>query len=148
MNVGAIDGMPDPKAYPGYPTSASFWYTNYTMLPGDVKPTIPDQPAANESGSLRTYQNWNLHKVYPQAPDEPIDLYANHPWRAPGRAPIWSPCGVAGGNPDGCPRGNPTTHAPSGNPCNVAETCGCGGGGFARGPDAREFPFKDKVVTT
>lgn len=140
--------MPDPKQYPGYPTSASFWYTNYTMLPGDVKPTIPDQPAANESGSLRTYQNWNLHKIYPQAPDAPIDLYANHPWRAPGRAPIWSPCGVAGGNPDGCPRGNPTTHAPSGNPCNVAETCGCGGGGFARGPDAREFPFKDKVVTT
>ena len=32
------------------------------------------------------------------------DFFSQHPWRAPGTAPLHSPCGVAGGNPQGCPK--------------------------------------------
>ena len=28
---------------------------------------------------------------------------ARHPWKAPGSAPVFAACGVAGGNPLGCP---------------------------------------------
>ena len=31
------------------------------------------------------------------------DYFARHPWRAPGSARLYSGCGVAGGNPEGCP---------------------------------------------
>jgi hypothetical protein len=33
----------------------------------------------------------------PNFPDKPIDIYTNHPWKHPGKAPIWSPCGIGGG---------------------------------------------------
>jgi len=59
------------------------------------------------------------------------DWTTKNPWRAPGTAPIFSPCGVDGGNPWGCPVGNPTPY-------------GCQGGGYGLGPDARaryvDFP--------
>eukprot|EP00664_Eupelagonemidae_sp_cell27_P001016 gene1016-9849_t len=37
------------------------------------------------------------------APDSPIDIYTNHPWRHPGKSMTYSPCGIGGGNPKGCP---------------------------------------------
>ena len=47
----------------------------------------------------------NLKPLYPdnpQVPDAPIDIYTDHPWKHPGKAPVWSPCGIGGGNPRGC----------------------------------------------
>merc|ERR1712087_241058 len=49
----------------------------------------------------------------------------HNPWRAPGTAPLYSPCGADGGNPMGCPRGN-------------ADPAGCAGGGYGHGPTAEE----------
>jgi len=46
------------------------------------------------------------------------------PWMAPGSAFIYSPCGIQGGNPLGCPVGDEGSST-------------CPGGGFAFGPDAR-----------
>merc|ERR1712167_215495 len=40
---------------------------------------------------------------------------------------VFSPCGVDGGNPQGCPVGHPGTD-------------GCNGGGYGHGPDGRSFP--------
>ena len=58
-----------------------FWFNNYTFV---EKPTLFDP-------KLRTY---------PHTTEEKKILH--HPWRAPGRAPVVTPCGAAGGNPNGC----------------------------------------------
>ena len=62
------------------------------------------------------------------------DWTKTHPWRAPGTAAVHSPCGIDGGNPTGCPAGNPSP-------------AGCAGGGYGNGPDARAFNFTDVVTT-
>lgn len=54
-----------------------------------------------------------------------------NPWMAPGSAPVWSPCGYDGGNPWGCPKGNP-------------QKDGCVGGGYGHGPDGRTLPGNTK----
>ena len=71
----------------------------------------------------------------PKVPDEPIDIYTMHPWHHPGRAPVWSPCGIGGGNPRGCFK--PGTNIPT--PCPE--------GAAQNGPDARYFPFPDVKTT-
>ena len=60
-------------------------------------------------------------------------LLQTHPWRHPGSAPVFSPCGVAGGNPDGCPVGGPEGECP--------------GGGFGYGPRAEDIGWEDIVTT-
>jgi len=77
------------------------WFTNWTFIPGER--TIPD--------ALLTFAK---NKGTPR----------NHPWFAPGAAPVWSPCGISGGNPEGCPTGDQTHRD-------------CPGGGYAHGIDAR-----------
>ena len=64
---------------------------------------------------------------------------ARNPWMSPGSAPVFFPCGVAGGNPDGCPPGEPARPGQD-----------CGGvykGGWSYGPAAEQFQF-DEVVST
>ncbi|KAK3257674.1 hypothetical protein CYMTET_33251 [Cymbomonas tetramitiformis] len=58
------------------------------------------------------------------------------PWRAPGSAPVFSPCGIAGGNPLGCPVG---AKQPVGTPCP--------GGGDAYGSDALNTSFPEAITT-
>lgn len=92
------------------------WYTNWTFISGEA--TIPD------GSPLITYKN--------ACHSSPLcDWTKTHPWRAPGSAPIFSPCGHDGGNPDGCPVGNPSA-------------AGCGGGGYGHGPDARALKGNTK----
>jgi len=86
------------------------WFSNYTFIPGE--PTL--DPA------LWTY---------------PYPFFARHPWRAPGHAPVWSPCGAAGGNPRGCPIGD-EKHGKN-----------CPFGGYSYGPLAEQFSFPDVVTT-
>jgi hypothetical protein len=58
-----------------------------------------------------------------------------HPWTAPGTAPISSPCGIDGGNIEGCPNGNPGKD-------------GCAAGGYGHGPDARKwYQTRQRFVT-
>lgn len=84
------------------------FYTNNTVIPGE---------ATIQAGSP-------LLTMLPGLSKE--DWTANHPWRAPGTAPIESPCGVDGGNPQGCPAGNPKGD-------------GCAAGGYGHGPDGRSL---------
>jgi len=81
------------------------WYTNYTFIPG--KATLPEH--------MRTYTISS----------------SNNPWYAPGTAPVHGPCGVDGGNPDGCPPGNPDPFA-------------CAGGGRGHGDDGRTLKGNTK----
>lgn len=101
-----------------YGPCVAHWFTNGTTIPGE--PTLRE--------ALRTYMDYEFVKGIK------TDWTRKHPWRAPGTARVDSPCGVLGGNPEGCPRGNPSHD-------------GCPSGSWGRGPDARSVKFP-KVVTT
>ena len=100
------------------------WFTNDTIIPG--KPTMPAKSA------LRTYGKSGAG-IYPGAGGHKFD---KNPWWAPGTAPVHSPCGINGGNPTGCPAGDPNSRGKM-----------CPGGGTGWGPDAlhQQWP---KAATT
>jgi len=83
-----------------YPGCSCMWHMNYTFI---EKQTLFDP-------KLRTY----LHAESPT-------YVLKHPWLAPGSAHIDSPCGVGGGNINGC-NGECTQQ-----------------GGYPKGPKAEEF---------
>ena len=95
------------------------WYTNYTMKEGET--TIDE--------SMRTFAN--IEPMYE-------DYVRNNPWMAPGSAKVFSGCGVAGGNPLGCPEGSPSL---------PGQDCSPYGGGYSYGPRAEDFEFNDVVTT-
>jgi len=89
------------------------YFTNFTFIPGEA--TIPkDSP-------LRTYKDIQGAESF----------YAKNPWRAPGSAPLASPCGFGGGNPKGCDGG-----------------ADCPGGGYGFGVDALNQTWDHPVTTT
>jgi len=61
--------------------SACLWFNNYTFIPG--KPTLDP----SMSSLPQKFEEFSLKK---------------HPWTSPGSAPLYSPCGAAGANPNGC----------------------------------------------
>merc|ERR1711872_381319 len=111
--IGMTPGLQCAAGNPG----ACMWFTNYTFIPG--YPSSPDD--------MRTFQDMYIEGM------GNYDWTTKNPWRAPGTAPLYSPCGVAGGNPDGSPVGGPEGDCP--------------GGGFGYGP-AAEFVEFPGVVTT
>jgi len=99
--------------------AACFWFTNYTFIPNErtIDRSMSSFPQIFDTGYL-----------------------TKMPWSAPGSAPIFSPCGVGGGNPNGCPDGSSQGFAEE-----------CPGGGYSYGPLAEEFyvdPGFPDVVTT
>ena len=92
------------------PSNGCEWYSNSTHIKG--KPTI------GEDSPLRTY------KPVPGCPmfKGMSSCWNSTPWRAPGTADVFSPCGIEGGNPKGC--------GPSHQ---------CIEGGFEFGPDGRSL---------
>jgi len=97
--------------------AACMWFTNYTMIPGS--PTLP--------ADMRTFQDMYIEGM------GNFDWTSHNPWRAPGSAPVYSPCGIGGGNPDGCPVGGAEGQCP--------------GGGYAYGPAAEDVEFPDVITT-
>ena len=99
----------------------SQWYSNGTHIPGNR--TLPE--------FATTYQKTCDGKnPNPVARATCAGMQSN-PWMAPGSAPVWSPCGVDGGNPEGCPVGN-------------RGRSGCQSGGYGHGPDGRTLPGNTK----
>ena len=113
----SIDDLPAGK---GAGTNC-FWFTNDTFIPH----------SATLDNSLRTYRNVEIFPGY-----GPLDYTKNNPWRSPGSAHVHSPCGNAGGNPNGCPIGAPRN-----------EGFDCPGGGWSHGPNAENYPFEDVPIT-
>ena len=62
------------------------------------------------------------------------------PWMVPGSAPIFSPCGVNGGNPFGCPAGRDNRTRTRFNPCHK--------GGWAFGRPATDYGWQHAASTT
>lgn len=97
----------------------SQWYSNGTTIPGNR--TLPDAAVSykknSESSNPVVKSTW--------------ESMQKNPWMAPGTAPVWSPCGHDGGNPQGCPVGNPGRS-------------GCQQGGYGHGPDARSLAGNSK----
>jgi len=96
------------------------WFTNWTHTDGEV--TLPSD--------MRTYKDYDKQDGIPFFnPD-----FTPNPWMKPGTANVLSPCGVAGGNPDGCGGGYD-----------------CPGAGYGYGKDARYYRdvdwFKNVPVT-
>jgi len=108
-DAGCIPGTGRPNTPGGVEGDAKHcavhWYTNYTFHTGPA--TLPD--------NMRTFKFSD----------------ARTPWYAPGTAPVHSPCGIDGGNPEGCPAGNPDPFA-------------CAGGGRGHGDDGRTLPGNTK----
>ena len=74
---------------------------NYDHCPGEsIKPTL-----------LPKYRTANRHAT----PGSELDVFKYNPWRAPGRAPTFDACGMAGGGPV------PTTAAAEYNPTKFAK---------------------------
>jgi len=119
-NIGISPGLQCKGVYPvgvgGSQQGACMWFNNDTSIPGP--------PTIKQNSPLRTY--YDTINGY--------DVFQKMPWRAPGSAKIYSPCGIAGGNPYGCPAGSADQHE-------------CPGGGFSNGPDARNYSF-DRIVVT
>lgn len=86
-----------------------YWFSNYTFV---VERTMP------ADSIMRTYA----------ISDPDYKLFGNNPWAAPGAAEVFSPCGIYGGNPVGCPPNS--GEGKKGDPCGL--------GGFAYGVDALE----------
>ena len=117
MSGFSIDDLPAGK----HAGTSCFWFTNDTFIPHS--PTLDN--------SMRTYRD---AEIIPGL--SPIDYTKNNPWRSPGSAHVHSPCGNAGGNPNGCPIGSPR-----------GEGFDCPGGGWSHGPNAEDYPFEDVPVT-
>merc|ERR1711936_628815 len=62
------------------------WFSNYTFISGP--PTLPED--------MRSFQDMYIEGL------GNCDWTKTNPWRSPGSATLYSPCGVGGGNPDGC----------------------------------------------
>jgi len=122
MSGLSIDDLP---AGP-YAGTSCYWFTNDTFIPHS--PTLDN--------SMRTYRDEEIISGF-----GPLDNTKHHPWRSPGSAPVYSPCGAAGGNPNGCPIGSPRglLSSPRG--------FDCPGGGWSYGPNAEDYPFDDVPIT-
>ena len=93
-------------------------FSNKVKIPGE--PTIPEDMAQNDI------------KCVGQA-----GAKNDHPWNAPGTAPVFGPCGTLGGNPFGC-HGNKTGH--------FGDCCGNNCDGFALGKNAETYDWPGTVA--
>ena len=102
---------------PGGFLLGSFWFSNWTFIPG-ARTLPPRSP-------LLTFPRGGR--------------FEGTPWLAPGSASPFSPCGVEGGNPSGCPPGR--------QPKPGGGQQLCPGGGFGWGRDALQTAFPNAVHT-
>ena len=145
---GTIGLTPGGFMHGDYETAPNMWFTNWTFIPG--KPTLDPSLYSMPDFHGSAYEVWDkVHCFtssgygdvcptwYPTYPDR-------NPWMAPGTAPLFSPCGIAGGNPlgiQGC------DYKTTSDGKVVPGTEFCTWGGYSFGPDARDLEWPDAVFT-
>eukprot|EP00937_MAST-01D_sp_MAST-1D-sp2_P000150 g150.t1 len=142
-------------------TSALAWFNNYTWVnKSTLDPSLRTWQDATQADlksmkNVLGFQNFMpelisggfLNKPLPT--EGTVDLTRRMPWRAPGYAPLDSPCGVAGGNGRGFTALSGELFTAS------AQLVDLDGGlmqqttdgGYGFGPDARIYRFRDVVET-
>jgi len=123
-----------------YKTAPNMWYNNWTFIPGE--PTLDPSLYGMPDFHGDAYIIWDKKHCFTD-PGAPYDVCPTwyptnadrNPWMAPGSAPVFSPCGIAGGNPFGVEG------------CEGGEDDFCTWGGYQYGPDARTIDLKDAVFT-
>jgi len=116
------------------------WFSNWTLIPEDQEATLDPLFFTVPDFHGDAWSIWDrvnclaiegLHYDVCKAwyPINP----ARNPWMAPGTAPVFSPCGWGGGNPEGC------GGVPFGQECP--------GGGYSVGFDSRSVVWNDTVTT-
>ena len=116
------------------------WFSNWTTIPEDQEATIDPLFFTVPDFHGDAYTIWDRVNCF-LFEDVDYDVCkawyptdpARNPWMAPGTAPVYSPCGWAGGNPEGC------GGVPYGKECP--------GGGFSIGYDSLDVIWNDTVTT-
>jgi len=127
---------------PGGEDPAIMWFTNWTFIPDEQEATLPAALSTIpdfHGGAASVWDRVNCFLMDEYGYDYdicrawyPVDP-ARNPWMAPGTAPVFSPCGWQGGNPEGC------GGVPAGEECP--------GGGTSQGVDARHVDWEEVVTT-
>ena len=142
-------------------TSALAWFNNYTWVNSStLDPSLRTWQDATQADlksmkNVLGFQNFMPELIssgflnQPLPTEGAVDLTRRMPWRAPGHAPLQSPCGVAGGNGRGFVALSGELFTESAKLVDAE-----GGlmqqttdGGYGFGPDARIYRFKDVVET-
>jgi len=122
----------------------TMWFTNSTVVPEEFGCSVDTNP--RKCQIEEDLVDLTFGKVPPQL-ETGVRTYGHRfPWVAPGRAPIHSPCGCGGGNPDGC----------SGRDDEIFGLC-CGHhsgewesncDGYAHGKNLETLEFPEPIITT
>ena len=116
------------------------WFSNWTFIPEEQEATLNPLFSTVPDFHGDAFTVWDRVNCFLLEGVDydvcrgwyPVDP-AKNPWMAPGSAPVFSPCGWAGGNPQGCG--------------GVPEYEGCPGGGFSIGYDSLDVIWNDTVRT-
>merc|ERR1712212_494091 len=126
-----------------YEFAPNMWYTNWTFIPGEatLDPslyTFPDfhGDAIEVWDRVHCFNIEELGSWSDVCPTWYPTYMEKNPWMAPGSAEVFSPCGIAGGNPYGIEGCDDHNHDKF-----------CTWGGYSWGPDARDIDLTDAVWT-
>ena len=116
IGCGSLDLPPEAECSDSGGDCDENWYANNVKIPGNATNLPPEMFPSGECGK------------------------EDHPWHAPGTAPIYSPCGTAGGMPNGC---NDDGEGEFGDCCGSDGKCGS----WAFGPNAENVEWPDMPIT-
>jgi len=126
-----------------YEFAPNMWYTNWTFIPGEatLDPslyTFPDfhGDAIEVWDRVHCFNIEELGSWSDVCPTWYPTYMEKNPWMAPGSAEVFSPCGIAGGNPYGIEGCDDHDHDKF-----------CTWGGYSWGPDARDIDLSEAVWT-
>ena len=105
---------------------ACFWFSQGTTIGCEHATGAPSNPNTKSfcNSTMKATVNDPTLRTYNRAAaaGTAADLYKHNPWRAPGSAPVFHPCGMAGGGPHqqgGEAEYTPTKIAKQGDPGSV-----------------------------
>ena len=140
-----VQNMPDDTEFTAYsgaqPDCIEYWFSDHVTIPGAKNSNLPYEFSQPEYLCLIGAGVAVEHSDYP--------------WTAPGTAPVLSPCGVMGGNPNGCLNDGsgsfgdvcPCQRTYVNVPKNSGQTDSYNCGAFAFGKPAEQYNWPNAPIT-
>ena len=98
-----VQNMPDDIEFTTYggaqPDCLEYWFSNNVNIPESKNFHMNTWPKQFDH---KLPYEYSQPEVLCLDPDGSVIEHDNNPWMAPGTAPVFSPCGAMGGNPNGC----------------------------------------------